>query len=148
MTSVAYSQLSIDLLDPYSQRLELIQELLHEEFASNEAQKLAARIEKVREVASLAGRVQAFVQLVVPLQSLALSVTVPLRHRVRLSVLREEALYLAEASTARLCELNTKLYDRAVLLDDRAQVLRLAELRNRCFSAPELLDELELAIQV
>lgn len=147
MTSVTYSQLSIDLLDPYTQRLELIQELLHDEFASNEAQKLAVRIAKVREVASLAGRVQPFIGLVAQLQSLALSTTVPLRHRVRLSVLREEALLLAESSTARLCELNSKLYDRAMLLGDRAQVLRLAELRNRCFSAPELLDELELAIR-
>lgn len=148
MAPVAYSQLSIDLLDPYSRRLELLHELLHDEFASNEAGELAERLEKACGIVSLAGRVHAFADLVSPLQEIALSATVPLRHRVRLSVLREEALHLAESSTARLCELNSKLYDRVMLLEDRAQVLRLAELRNRCFNEPEFLDQLELAIQV
>jgi hypothetical protein len=141
-----YSQLSIDLLDPYTQRLELLQELLQDEFASNEARKLALAVGQARAVMSLSGRVQAFIELVPTLQAIALSPTVPLRHRVRLSILREEALQLSDYCTSRLCELNTRVYDRALLLSDRSQVLRLAELRNRCFNDTESLDVLEAAL--
>lgn len=141
-----YSQLTIDILDPYTQRLELLQELLQDEFASKEARKLALAVGEVRAITSLSGRVLAFIELVPMLQTIVLSPTVPLRHRVRLSILREEALQLSDFCTSRLCELNTQVYDRALLLNDRSQVLKLAELRNRCFSDAKLLDELEAAL--